>query len=171
MAEPTQKPYLVAFGWVKLVKVWFVARSGPPLRTGMSPMEKSALTRYGSKTRTFVTVRLWNEFRNLAVKMPAAAFSRGSPRGAALSYSTSQSRTIVPKAGYCAPGGLPPLSFPATLVYGRADEFYAYGLGLTSCYDSPVVFEHEEGHRFPSDRKFNAGLREHLREALLTTDA
>lgn len=65
----------------------------------------------------------------------------------------------------------PPLPFPATLVYGRADEFYAYGLGLTSCYDSPVVFEHGEGHRFPSDREFNAGLREHLREALLTTDA
>ena len=43
--------------------------------------------------------------------------------------------------------------------------------GECTCYDSPVVFEHEEGHRFPSDRKFNAGLREHLREALLTTDA
>ncbi|KAK3284312.1 hypothetical protein CYMTET_8032 [Cymbomonas tetramitiformis] len=44
-----------------------------------------------------------------------------------------------------------PLQLPAVLVYGKKDELYEYGQLLKTVYSSPVILEHEEGHKFPSD--------------------
>jgi len=60
-----------------------------------------------------------------------------------------------------------PLQFPTTLIYGKKDPFYRYGQRLREIYDKPIVFEHEEGHKFPAKKEFNEGLVRHIETALL----
>lgn len=44
------------------------------------------------------------------------------------------------------------LSQPSLMIFGKNDPYYAYGKqSQMSMYDNPVVLEHDEGHKFPTN--------------------
>eukprot|EP00933_Yihiella_yeosuensis_P053285 TRINITY_DN5149_c2_g1_i3.p1 TRINITY_DN5149_c2_g1~~TRINITY_DN5149_c2_g1_i3.p1 ORF type:complete len:303 (+),score=52.32 TRINITY_DN5149_c2_g1_i3:59-910(+) len=46
-----------------------------------------------------------------------------------------------------------PLDVPSVMVFGRQDEFYDYGkASQVELYKDPIILEHDEGHRFPSQQ-------------------
>ena len=63
----------------------------------------------------------------------------------------------------------PALDFPCTIVHGAKDEMYAYGQRLNTIYPSAKVFEHPDGHKFPSSVELTETIAEHLRAALADT--
>lgn len=61
-----------------------------------------------------------------------------------------------------------PLSQPSVMVFGRLDEFYGYGRqSQAAIYEDPVIFEHEEGHKFPSQNPAGKEIYNQVAEKIL----
>jgi predicted esterase len=60
------------------------------------------------------------------------------------------------------------LMLPVVQVYGKSDELYAYGRqSQPELYKAPVILEHEEGHKFPTQRPRSTEIYERVLEEML----
>jgi len=64
------------------------------------------------------------------------------------------------------------LTLPVVQVYGKSDELYAYGRqSQPELYKNPFILEHEEGHKFPSQRPRSTEIYECVLEEMLRHSA
>jgi len=60
------------------------------------------------------------------------------------------------------------LMLPVVQVYGKSDELYTYGRqSQPRLYENPVILEHNEGHKFPSQRPRSTEVYERVLEEMI----
>jgi len=61
-----------------------------------------------------------------------------------------------------------PLAVPSVMVFGRKDEFYDYGRrSQEDLYENPLILEHDEGHKFPTQQPRAKEIYEKVKEQIL----